>query len=71
MDNQTAQQEHSSKGNSCCDEVTSRRIYQLKKHYEETAQIPELKRAGRKPKPIDEKTKKIVLQAHKSTDSSQ
>jgi putative transposase len=45
--------------------VTPRRIYQLKKQYEETGQIPELKQAGRKPKPIDEKTEQIILQAYK------
>jgi len=33
--------------------VTIRRIYQLKKQYEETGKMPELKQPGRKPKPID------------------
>jgi len=44
--------------------VTSRRIYQIKKQYEETGQIPELKQAGRKPKPIPEETEKIILKAY-------
>ena len=44
--------------------VTPRRIYQIKKQYEETAKIPELKQPGRKPKQIDEKTEQIILQAY-------
>jgi putative transposase len=36
--------------------VTPRRIYQIKKPYEETGQIPELRQPGRKPKPIDKET---------------
>ena len=44
--------------------VTPRRIYQLKKQYEESGKIPELKRAGRKSKPIDKETEGVVLQAY-------
>ncbi len=44
--------------------VTPRRIYQLKKQYEETGKIPELKQAGRKPKLIDPDIEQIVLQAY-------
>jgi putative transposase len=44
--------------------VTPRRIYQLKKQYEETGNIPELKQPGRKPKQIDSDTEKIVLEAY-------
>ena len=44
--------------------VTPRRIYQLKKQYEETSKIPELKQSGRKPKQIDEKTEQVILQAY-------
>ncbi|WP_456370758.1 IS481 family transposase [Geoglobus sp.] len=44
--------------------ITPRRIYQIKKQYEETGWIPELKQAGRKPKPIDKETEEIVLQAY-------
>lgn len=44
--------------------ITPRRIYQLKKQYEETGEIPELKRPGRKPKPINRETEEIVLQAY-------
>jgi len=44
--------------------VTPRRIYQLKKHYEETKQIPELKQPGRKPKQMDKETEQIILQPY-------
>jgi len=44
--------------------VTPRRIYQLKKQYEETGNIPELKQPGRKPKQIDSDTERIVLEAY-------
>ncbi len=44
--------------------ITPRRVYQLKKQYEQTGKIPELKQLGRKPKPIDEKTEQIILQAY-------
>jgi len=52
--------------------VTPRRIYQLKKQYEETGQIPELKQPGRKPKQIDKEAEQIILQAYKKvqTESS-
>jgi len=46
--------------------VTERRIYQLQKQYRETGQIPELKRAGKKPKPIERKTEEIILKAYKT-----
>jgi len=46
--------------------VTERRIYQLQKQYRETGKIPILKQAGRKPKPIDSKTEKIILKAYKT-----
>jgi len=36
--------------------VTPRRIYQIKKQYEETGRILEFKQAGRKPKPISKET---------------
>ena len=48
--------------------VTPRRIYQIKKQYEETGKIPELKQAGRKPKQIDKKTEQIIIQAYQNTD---
>jgi len=44
--------------------VMPRRIYQIKKQYEETGEIPELKQAGRKPKPISKETKECILQAY-------
>ena len=44
--------------------VTPRRIYQLKKQYRETGNIPELKQPGRKPKQIDPDTERIVLEAY-------
>jgi len=44
--------------------VTPRRIYQIKKQYEETGKIPELRQPGRKPKQIDRKTEQIILQAY-------
>ena len=44
--------------------ITPRRIYQIKKQYEETGEIPKLKQAGRKPKPIDKVTEEIILQAY-------
>ena len=45
--------------------VTPRRIYQIKKQYKETGKIPELKQAGRKPKPIDRETEQIILKAYR------
>ncbi len=44
--------------------VTPRRIYQIKKQYKETGEIPELKQPGRKPKQIDKETEQIILQAY-------
>ena len=46
--------------------VTERRIYQIQKQYRETGKPPELKRAGRKPKPIERKTEQIILNAYKT-----
>ena len=44
--------------------VTPRRIHQLRKHYQETGEIPELKQAGRKPKQIPKETEGIILQTY-------
>jgi len=44
--------------------VTPRKIYHIKKQYEETGKIPELRQPGRKPKQIDRKTEQIILQAY-------
>jgi len=43
--------------------VTPRRIYQIKKQYEETGKV-ELKHPGREPKQIDQQTERIVLEAY-------
>ena len=45
--------------------VTPRRIYQLKKQYEETGEIPELRQPGRKPKQIDRETEETILKAYR------
>ncbi|MBE8540507.1 IS481 family transposase [Geoglobus acetivorans] len=44
--------------------ITPRRIYQIKKQYKETGEIPELKQPGRKPKLIPKETEQIILQAY-------
>ena len=44
--------------------VTPRKIYQLKKQYEETDKIPKLRQPGRKTTQIDGKTEQIILQAY-------
>jgi len=43
--------------------VTPRRIYQIKKQYEETGEIPELRQSGRTPKQIDREIEQIILQS--------
>jgi len=45
--------------------VSTRRIYQLNKHYKETGKIPELRKAGRKPIPITKETEELVTNSYR------
>ncbi|WP_240912104.1 MULTISPECIES: DDE-type integrase/transposase/recombinase [unclassified Thermococcus] len=44
--------------------ISKRRIQQIIKQYKETGKPPELKKPGRKPKPIPEETRNLILKAH-------
>ena len=47
--------------------ISRRRVQQIIKHYKETGKPPELKKPGRKPKPIPEDVKTLILKAYQKS----
>ncbi len=49
-------------------QVTRQREYQLITHFKDRGDYPEIKRSGRKPQPIDERTEDLILETNRAND---
>ena len=47
-------------------QVTRQRVYQLVTQFKEMGDYPEIKRPGRKPEPLDERTEELILESYRA-----
>jgi putative transposase len=47
-------------------QVTRQRVYQLVTQFKEMGDYPEIKRPGRKPQPLDERTEELILESYRT-----
>ena len=50
-------------------QIARQRVYQLIRQFKEVGEYPELKRSGRKPQPIDERTAELILETDRSNNA--